>query len=228
VAVEFDAILARLSAERPVFHSEADFQHALAWAIREMHSNVAVRLEVPRQVNGRRARIDLWLQDGTDRAGVEVKYFTRKVATTIAAEPFQLADRAAQDLGRYDVLSDLLRVETLVDSGGAERGAVIVLTNDAAYWTPPGPLVSVNYEAFRLFDGRELLGRLAWGPATGVGTMRGREAPIELRRAYRLAWNEYSDLGPEVRHGRFRYLKFDVSPLNAATGPAVRVGPAPL
>lgn len=52
-------------------------------------------------------------------------------------------------------------------------------------------------------------GLLAWGPATGVGTMRGRETPIVLRDRYRCAWADYSDLDSTAGHMRFRYLLFE-------------------
>ena len=41
------AALTALAERRPVFHSEADFQHELAWLVRERYSDVGVRLERP-------------------------------------------------------------------------------------------------------------------------------------------------------------------------------------
>jgi hypothetical protein len=32
-------------APRPLFHSEADFQHALAWRLQEQHRQISIRLE---------------------------------------------------------------------------------------------------------------------------------------------------------------------------------------
>ena len=34
-----------LAAKRPIFHSEADFQHALAWEVQLAHPNAGIRLE---------------------------------------------------------------------------------------------------------------------------------------------------------------------------------------
>jgi|SRR5215813_7697740 len=39
--------LSALSKERPIFHSEADFQFAFAWKMREQNLAYSVRLEVP-------------------------------------------------------------------------------------------------------------------------------------------------------------------------------------
>jgi hypothetical protein len=40
-------IMGRLALERQLFHSEADFQHALAWKIHELRPLAKIRLEVP-------------------------------------------------------------------------------------------------------------------------------------------------------------------------------------
>lgn len=38
-------LMSQLAGTRPIFHSEADFQHALAWEIQNQHPQAAVRLE---------------------------------------------------------------------------------------------------------------------------------------------------------------------------------------
>jgi hypothetical protein len=50
---EVAEILSRLAKKRPIFHSEADFQHALAWEVRGMHADADIRLEVPVPLEGR-------------------------------------------------------------------------------------------------------------------------------------------------------------------------------
>lgn len=40
-AAMVEASLGRLAARRPVFHSEADFQHALAWQLQLDHPTLA-------------------------------------------------------------------------------------------------------------------------------------------------------------------------------------------
>lgn len=74
------------------------------------------------------------------------------------------------------------------------------------------PLSSPNYAAFRLVQGRELGGILAWGPATGARTMRGREAAIslagtygcDLAGTYVCDWKDYSDLDTLASYKQFR------------------------
>jgi hypothetical protein len=41
----FAAILGALALKRPIFHSEADFQHAVAWEIHSRRPELSVRLE---------------------------------------------------------------------------------------------------------------------------------------------------------------------------------------
>lgn len=212
-----------LALERLIFHSEADFQHALGWAIHRDRASAVVRLEVPREIAARRAHVDVWVVDGGERVAIELKYFTRKIDAMVGEERFRLSDQAAQDLGRYDVLKDLVRIESLVGSGEAERGYVVTLTNDSSYWKGPTPLSSPNYAAFRLVQGRELGGILAWGPATGAGTMRGREAAISLAGTYRCDWKDYSDLDTLASYKQFRYLLFE----HTRGGAAVSAEPIP-
>ena len=133
----------------------------------------------------------VWIEDG-ERLAIELKYLTSAVHADVAGEAFQLRSQAAQDLGRYDILKDLVRVERLVAAGLADRGIVVALTNDSTYWRGPGRGTSPNYADLRLMEGRALDGTMAWGPATGAGTMRGREAPIELRGNYVCDWTDYS------------------------------------
>jgi hypothetical protein len=204
-------LLATLADQRPVFHSEADFQHALAWAIHEAWPAASVRLEVPQEIDGRRVHVDLWVVH-EERLAIELKYFTSAVDATLRGERFVLRNQAAQDLGRYDLLKDLVRVESLVASGSADRGFVLALTNDPSYWRGPGPGTSPNYAALRLMEGRLLKGELAWGPDTGAGTMRGRETPIYLRLEYRCDWTDYSELRTSQAETRFRYLLLESAP----------------
>jgi hypothetical protein len=78
-----------------------------------------------------------------------------------------------------------------------------VLTNDPSYWKRHGHGRATNADAFRIYEGNQLTGSRAWGTRTG-GTMKGREAPIELAGNYPCSWSEYSTL-PGNR-GTFRLL----------------------
>lgn len=199
--------LQRLAGERPVFHSEADFQRALGWRLHRDFDDVVVRLEYPLPWGGRRAYADIWLAPAggppADAIVLELKYWKQRLRVTIDHEPFVLVDQDDRDVSRYDFLRDVTRVERLIAEGYARAGAVIALTNDFGYWRSGLP--DTNDADFRLHEGRRLAGVLRWGEKASAGTRRGREAPLALRGEYRPVWRPYStvDGGP---HAEFRYL----------------------
>ena len=67
-----------LSKSRPIFHSEADFQHAFAWQIHERLPDCQVRLEYnPLPAQKKRMYLDIWVQ--SLKVATELKYPTRKL-----------------------------------------------------------------------------------------------------------------------------------------------------
>lgn len=206
-SVPLDAVLARLAVLRPVFHSEADLQHAFAWEVRAQDPTVRVRLET-RPAPGMRLDLLLTSEAGQKRSAVELKYLTRFWIGEVGGERFELKDQGAQDIRAYDVVKDILRVEKFVGGMPGSNGAVVCLGNDPSYWSAPTHGRATNADAFRLHEGTVLHGTRTWGPLTGAGTSRGREAPLALQAAYRMAWADYSALpGPR---GVFRTLVVEV------------------
>jgi hypothetical protein len=66
---EVHVALAALALERPVFHSEADFQHSLAWQLHVADPSVQIRLETrPR----RGARLDLLVRSNGHRTAMPI------------------------------------------------------------------------------------------------------------------------------------------------------------
>lgn len=199
------ALMSGLAERRPIFHSEADFQFALAWRIHETLPNCEVRLEF-KPFLSERMYLDVWLP--TECVALELKYLTRELTTECAGEKFALRD-GARDVGRYDTLKDIQRIERMVSETRANTGFVITLTNDNNYWeTPPRKKPTKDAE-FRIHEGRDLKGKLAWQDGASKGTTKGREAPISLKGSYTLDWRNYSNLKSE-KYGRFRYLAVQV------------------
>lgn len=210
-------VLGSLAMRRPVFHSEADFQHELAWELRSSGLVEQVRLEWPFEVDGRRQYLDLRCEAAGCRVGLELKYMTQGGTLTDGDEVFALRNHGAQDVRRYDFWRDVSRLEGLVASGELDQGFVVALTNDRSYWRAP---TRVTFDAaFRLHEGREVEpGELAWGEGTGEGTMRGRSDTIVHRSGYMLGWSDFPR--PEGRVV-LRYLLLAIEP---AAGPsALRV-----
>jgi hypothetical protein len=195
--------LATLRHARSVFHSEADFQQALAWAIHVSDSSARVRLET-RPAPGMRLDLLIWRPDLNRHLALELKYLTAAWSGEVDGEQYGLVSQGAQDIRAYDVLKDVQRVERFVNGHPGRSGMVLVLSNDPGYWSRPGHGRATNAGAFRIYEGQVISGSRAWGPDTGAGTMRDREAVIELRGDYRCGWSPYS-VRPGSR-GEFRLL----------------------
>jgi hypothetical protein len=200
-----------ISRKRPVFHSEADFQHALAWQLHEESSQWQVRLECPLTDNpGETGHLDLLLLHDGHRVAIELKYKKSPLIAQFEGETFRLKGDFAQDLGRYDFLRDVERLERATSQRKSE-GYAVLLTNDPAYWsTSPR---TTNSDGFRVTEQRRITGILKWSSSAGKGTTEGRTEPISIKGSYYCAWSDYSSVaGPSVRgNGRFRYLALKVT-----------------
>jgi hypothetical protein len=191
--IDLDATMKALAARRPVFHSEADFQHALAMQVARTAPEAKIRLE-SRPVSHERVYLDLWIEHEGRKHAIELKYKTRSVSVDWDGEHFDLANQGAQDLGAYDVWKDVQRVEAFCSHFEDIDGYVIFLSNDPVYWSQPASDSTVG-AAFRLNEGRIASGGLYWASHAGEGTMKNREKPILLKGTYRVTWNDYARLG---------------------------------
>lgn len=204
---DIHSVMKSLAARRPVFHSEADFQFALAWRIHELEPDCEVRLEF-KPFPQERVYLDIWLP--TLETAIELKYATQTLDTECVGERFALKSQSAQDQRRYDFLKDVERLERIVSYGRAKRGLAIMLTNDTLYWKPPQQnWQSMADAAFRIHDGLPKIGELRWSPSAGEGTTRSRTSPICLTGAYVAHWANYSRLDANS-NSQFRYLAFEV------------------
>jgi hypothetical protein len=208
--IDLHAVMSALSMSRPIFHSEADFQHALAMQVAHLCPTAEIRLEC-RPVPHERAYLDLWVDDGNQRLAIELKYKTRSADVELKGERFDLANHGAQDIGAYDVWKDVHRVERVCAQRPGVQGCVIFLSNDAGYWRKSGREGTIA-SAFRLHEGRTASGILAWATHAGAGTTKNREAPIVLRGSYRIHWHDYSKMGPDPR----LTLRYTIIPVSAA------------
>lgn len=200
--------LEALSMRRPLFHSEADFQHALAWMIHQDAPDSLIRLERPYRLDERNVYLDLFIGEPSGRKlAIELKYKTREEIVLHEGKEFRLKNQGAQDLARYDFLWDVSRLEKLVDSGEVNVGYAIFLTNDPTYWTESKSAETIDAQ-FRLHEGRSLRGKLAWQGEPKLGTIKGRETPIALRGGYSSVWHNYSKSKPEK--SEFRFLVWTV------------------
>ncbi len=200
--VWLDNVLAELAERRPIFHSEADFQHALAWLIHELKPDVPIRLEY-KPFPTERIYIDLWL-GGEKPIAIELKYGTRLTDVHVGDERYLLANQSAHDITRYDFLKDIIRLERVAGWIPGSKGYAVMLTNDRAYWSP-GRRDNTVDSAFRIHDGRQISGELGWASHAGEGTTKGRTNPLSVSGSYELCWRSYSTV-EDGASGEFRYL----------------------
>lgn len=208
MTLDIHGLMGGLAAKRPVFHSEADFQFALAWQIREA-KGLDVRLEF-RPSAAKRMYLDIWVPEiGTP---LELKYRTRKLDMKCGGDAFALLNQGARDLGRYHFLRDVERLEHMPeDLPCANGGIAVLLTNDRSYWLPSRE-ATIDTD-FHIHEGRQLPPKveLSWAP--GAKTGEGKP-PIVLRRPYRLKWRYYGrpiDESASPPNRQFRYLAVEVS-----------------
>src|SRR5262245_12218635 len=103
--VHLPEVMKQLAKQRSIFHSEADFQHALAWLLRETVPGINVRLEYP--TPWRRGAIDIFARVRGRELGIEVKYLCRRLEIAVDNETFLLKQQGAHDVRAYDVCKDI-------------------------------------------------------------------------------------------------------------------------
>lgn len=211
--LQIEKIIKDLSSKQPIFHSEADFQHALAWEIHNCYPTATVRLEIHPGRIGKREYIDIWVKYNNKIYAIELKYKTRKIDINYNGEIFYLLNQSAQDVGRYDFIKDIARLERFTSAHPNAIGYAIILTNDSNYWKPSRRNDTVD-SAFRIHEGRKLSGKLRWSRKASKGTKKSREKTLTLRSPYPLRWTDYSKLsgtGPN----QFQYLILKIQPNKA-------------
>ena len=178
---DIHAVMGQLTRRRPIFHSEADFQFALAWRIKETLPDCEIRLEYPTE----RMHLDVWVRRPTESVAIELKYKTRRLQIEHGGERFALSGQP-QNRGRYDYVEDVQRLERVVaDLEGASTGFAVLLTNNWLYWKN-GRHRTNDDDAFRLHDGRRLAGRMVWAERAKAHASRGRTGRVVRIRPARL------------------------------------------
>ena len=208
-AADIARALDALARERPAFHSEADFQHALARSLHELDPGAEVRLERPTPWEGPRGAVDIWLHSADGATAIELKYWTCRARLAVGGEQFEFRDWAG-DLERYEFWKDVARTERLVGDGHASSGYVVALANIKSCWgCPESGWEATNDAAFRLHQGRNVEGTLDWATKTAAST-RDEHPRLALRGRYVTEWREYSRPEPDLPGSEFRCLLLDI------------------
>ena len=210
--MDVHGIMDSLGPKRPVFHSEADFQFALASEMSRLYDSLDIRLEVPFGFD-RKGRIDILARDNGSAYPIELKYLKKALRYTEKGEGFALAD-GARDMDMRDCVSDIARIESFRGRlEGFQAGYAIWLTNDRAYWD--ADYDASYYEEFHAPDGSIKSGGMRYAEVnqrTGKRPWISREgkysSAVVLSGKYHIEWRAYGDLG--VPNGRFMYAAIKV------------------
>lgn len=184
--MDIKKIIHELSLKRSTFHSEKDFQLALAWQIKE-HSDLEVNLERRFNFeNGSHAYVDISFSVDDMLFPFELKHKTIK--------------HGAKDGGRYLFIRDIERLERIVELENCGLGFAIFLTNDSGYWIK-GDKETIDKD-FLLYEGRILEGVMKWKDKSFALDMKEYKEPILLKGKYEVHWRDYSQ--------DFKYLLIEV------------------
>ena len=209
--IDIEKCMKALSKKRPVFYSESDFKFSLAQEIRDLYPKSQVILELPYESElpgeeSKRRHLDILVNLGTQEIPIELKY---KTGHLLCPGPdgavHELKNHSAVDLGRYDCLKDVRRIECLSGKlSGFSKGYAVCLTNEPAYWKVPGKKVVANDAAFRIHEGATAKGRMRWQDETKPSVTKDRKDKIELKGAYPITWQTYSEVDADGK-GLFKY-----------------------
>ncbi len=232
VMVEIDSkwikkLLRELSKERPIFHSEDDFKHALAWKIHKKLKLKSSEIILEKKChiksinkNEKDMYIDIFFIYKKRKYAIELKYKTKSLKNNESRnisnnekEPL-LKNQGAYPLGRYSFWRDVYRLEQLKNNDDIDKGFAIFLTNDRLYWEEPRK-ETIDY-AFRIHE-RKVGKRLVWNiPKTKKrkGWLKKLEN-ISLRNNYDLTWKNFQpweENNGKSKNTRFRFLILEIPP----------------
>lgn len=227
-----ETVLLALANERKVFWSEADFQFAFAWKLKEMfedrnpQSGINVRLErrvdaLEKRDDGKKsgdAYIDIWVEINEKVYPIELKYKTIKCTITDGSEEYKLKQHGACDIGCYPYLKDVERIEHISKSLGDNFGIgyAIMLTNDHLYWNRPNTSPDTTaFSDFRIYDRRTIPAgqNLDWHPSSNKQPVWQKKlGPLTLTHNYTINWKDYSKLLNE--EGKAIPFKYSIIEIN--------------
>lgn len=201
---DLEKVLLALKEERKAFVSEADFQLALAWKTKQMYSDkVKVRCEYPLESDSS-IHIDIMvIMKNNEWIPIELKYKTKECDID-DDDKFHLKNHGAKDVGCYDYLKDISRIEKISKRKEFWKGYTVLLTNDLSYTKAPKKK-NAYYKNFSLHSGRELEDELTWHPKTSEETKKTRPN-FSLSNKYTCHWKKYCDVNTSDGNIEFYYL----------------------
>lgn len=213
-----------------IFQSEAQFQFDLAWKIRERlqteYAEICLEeMTVQEKDSNKRFYSDIVIKYHDQFYDViELKYKTKESTYYFDNDKkiISLLNHGARDLGRYDYLYDLHRIQLLKNHNSKKytysldysfhSGYAIILTNDNHYWKQTKEKAqNVLYKNFCIGDGDiiEQNSCLKWTPKnTEKNCIKGtwRENILQFDKTHVCKWRDYFASSGEP----FKFLLLEV------------------
>lgn len=192
-----------------VYESEAQFQFDLAWLINEKYKDLIVKLELvtaTTYVNNKLKRIytDIVVLDNDGEfIAIELKYKTK------ASEynGVKLLNHGATDLGRFDYLWDIHRLELLKEKSCKNyefneklkkcvKCFAILLTNESKYWRTCENGNNSLYKNFCISEQDEIIKnkKLTWHKKNNKSCIDNtwRDVTLKFENDYRFKWHNFN------------------------------------
>ncbi len=218
--LDIEKCIKSLSDKRPIFHSEADFQVALAWEIQKGYPKANIRLEYPVD----KMNIDIVVFCGEKMIPIELKWLRTDFECCIKGadgengEKFKLALSGADAEVRYDCLKDIERIENISEiCDDFVEGYTIWLTNSEKYWESPKNIEKTckNFTVHHTAN-IKCNSTLEWSEHTDIKTIKKHEK-ISLKNSYTFSWEDYSiiaesDIEKKAYHKQNKF-KYCITPI---------------
>lgn len=200
---DIEKIMKSIKNDKRMFCSEADFQHTLAWKIKEEYSQIIdeIILEYPFSISQDTNPFDKHLDilvvfKNGKLMPIELKYkLTYKGANSkndIGYKTynykniysFKVKDQGARNQGCYKYIKDIKRIEEFKKDNPDKfyKGYAIILTNEIGYQKKPKD--SCDYYAFSLYQGRKDLGSKPMNWPSTSSSYREEDTKISLDTLY--------------------------------------------
>ena len=212
-------LMSKLAKQNEVFESEAQFQFELAQLIKDEYGKYGFRIKlelVTAYSNNplKRYYSDIIILDKDNNyIAIELKYKTK----ASNCNGVILLNHGATDLGRFDYLWDIHRIELLkyknrkIYSYNDKlkefiKGFAIILTNESKYWTINKKSKDTLYKNFCISDLDKIDKKinLEWNKKNGKSCVDGtwRDIQLSFKQDYAFKW--------DVFNNDFRYLIIEI------------------
>jgi hypothetical protein len=215
--------LKELAEIRPLFYSEADFQHSFAILLSTKgHTVILEKSFYNVAVDGclqefyKEMHIDILIDGNT---AVELKYKTKGLGKVY--KDYEIKQHGATNHGRYDAYEDARRIVSLIIDDTyteVQTGFTIFLTNEELYWSKPNSK-SMNSE-FSLVDGCPFKNSLSWKyksknhklkKKTSGSTRYSKERnPMKVKFRDKILWQNFGKSNDEIIPN-FKFFILDLS-----------------